>query len=167
MKFKLAILLVILNVSNVNSFINCNGNGDPVNQTCLCFPGFVTFPQNNTIECNYLQKSQKTAFLLAFLTLPLVNLGASELYIGNVNIGTFLICWSFLSLFMAAFLNTNTISRPFLFEDSDYNEYALHLIIPLLLIFSNFVLWGYFWFKVLAPEAVDGNGVPLFDDFGM
>jgi len=168
MKFKLAILLIILNVSDINACVNdigCDGNGVCVMQTCLCFPRFVTFPQNNTIGCNYLQKSKKTTFLLALLIFPLINFGTSELYIGNINHGIAMMSLNFVLIFSIIITIHDTINGG-LCKDPSFVEYVItpmiFIMIPLLI-----MAWGNILFTALIPDAVDGNGVPLFDDFGM
>ena len=61
---------------------DCSNNGVCSNNTCVCYPGFVTFPDSSTSMCNYPQKLQLTAFLLQFF---LGTCGAGQFYLGNIG----------------------------------------------------------------------------------
>ena len=43
----------------------CNlNNGKCISSNCQCFPGFITYPEDNPIKCNYKLRSTFVAFLL-------------------------------------------------------------------------------------------------------
>ena len=80
--------------------IDCNGhgicfkNGDG----CKCDDGFITHNPTNDTQCNYEQKSQLTAFLLALF---LGEFGAGRFYVGQASTAVF----KFLLIYYACCLN--------------------------------------------------------------
>ena len=74
-----------------NSSLSCSNQGVCLNSThCECYPGYFTLfnyeINPHYLQCNYAQKSKKTAFLLSFFLGPL---SFDSFYLGNDMLGYF------------------------------------------------------------------------------
>ena len=146
---------------------NCSNNGLCEDGICLCNSRYVTFPEDSALQCNYLQKSQRSAFHLAFWYIPGATMGVGELYLGNVRTAEALMCWFFMTSIGIGFIELikrNTKSWC-CWKNRNKCMKDVFFAVQILLFITVPIVWCIFWFKVMMPGAVDGNGVPLFDDF--
>ena len=146
---------------------NCSNHGLCRNETCLCFSRYVTFPKNNELQCNYLQKSQKSAFNLAFFYIPGASMGVGELYLDNVGTAQMLLFWFFAAGTGVCWIELIKRYPKYFCRGSwfDCTKKKFFPTIHILLFVSIPTIWCIFWFKVMIPTAIDGNGAPLFNDF--
>lgn len=68
MKLLIFLFLLFVSVSAYNCsvpIIDCSGRGQciPITKTCLCDDGYITWPSDNTYECNYKQTKKLGPFL--------------------------------------------------------------------------------------------------------
>lgn len=91
------------NLMNSKEFIcnneaSCSNNGFCFNKTkCVCLDKYGTKENELNVECNYIKRSKKTAFLISFFLGPI---GIDQIYMGNALQGSMKI---FISLLFILF----------------------------------------------------------------
>lgn len=126
----------------------CDYNGKCIaDGTCKCDNGYITWPANNPVGCNYKQKSQLVAFLLSLFLGSFS--GAGEWYLNNTMMGLVqvLLCWTCIPV--ACLCGAATNSEACIGGMSGAQTLAV------------IVLWLYLWISIIDGTRNDGNGAPL------
>lgn len=149
-----------------NTFVNCTHYNQYTaqcdnkgvcwsNGNCKCDEGYITWPSDNTVGCNYKQKSQLISFLLSFF-LGEVS-GAGEWYLGNTDMAlaqllVFVVGIVFVCLVSCACACAS--------QDGDAGVCAGGCF-GCMWVLAVVGLWLFVWITILAGYSTDGNGAPL------
>lgn len=121
----------------------CNYHGVClVSGSCKCDDGYITWPKDGSVGCNYKQKSQLIAFLLSFLLGPIS--GAGLWYIGNIGPALAQL------LLFGVCLVCATAARD-----------GVGTCMIVLWVLAVKGLWLNVWIAILTGDITDGNGAPL------
>ncbi len=141
-----------------NSSLSCSNQGDCLNNThCECHPGFYTLFNHdinpNYYQCNYAQRSKKTAFLLSFFFGPL---SFDCFYLGKDILGYFkLILPSILILIgITLFVIGKSKSKPAYQVIGRVIEFIATIII--------IVWWFIDWIMIASDSKKDLNDIELY-----
>jgi len=154
---------------NSNEVYNCTDNSDcnykgicTSKNVCQCDDGYITFPQNHSTDCNYKQKSAKTALLLQlFLGL----FGAGYFYLGVIDLGLgelFLFWGGFIFVCMLGCIIVCVKNNQEQNPNYDIVSAITNLFICLVMV-GSFIWWIYSMVTIGNGTQLDGNGATLAD----
>jgi hypothetical protein len=134
----------------------CDYNGICITDgTCKCDDGYITWPDNNSVGCNYKQKSQLIAFLLSFFLGGIS--GAGEWYLNNTTTALvqLLLFWTIPMTCLCGAVTCGVTTN------SGEGGIGCSGCMAGLQTFAVLGLWLYIWIVVIMGSYHDGNGAPL------
>jgi hypothetical protein len=133
-----------------NNLNLCNKHGIFNNTTneCKCVQGFVTFPKDSKIQCNYELRSYNIARYISFFG---GIFGADMFYLGYFMKGLFKCFFPIGTLFLILKIQDHKIIENFV-----YSYYLING--PFILMF---ILWVLDLILILTGVMTDANGFPL------
>jgi hypothetical protein len=136
------------NASDVKDECNNKGVYDKNLNECKCVNGFITFPKDSKLKCNYELKSEKVARFLSFLG---GIFGADLFYLGYTYKGIFKCLFPIIVLLTLIYINQICVKNRTL-------NYSI-ILIPLFVIV---LLWGSDLIGISFGWKKDANGLPLY-----
>jgi hypothetical protein len=121
-----------------------------VNQTCICFNQFATYPTNNNIMCNYARKKRLTVFLLELI----ISFGSGHFYAGNYDMAVPKLFFWFVTYCLCIMLRIAMKSN----EDNNTTKLIISLVLFMFCTgmiawqLGDIILYGTGYYK-------DGNGI--------
>jgi TM2 domain-containing membrane protein YozV len=129
-----------------NELCSNRGNIDKNTDECVCSDGYVTFPLDQPLKCNYEKKSQSIAVVLSIFG---GIFGVDMFYLGY-NMKGFFKCLFPILIAMLFIIFREYFKGKFL--------QRIHLFFPFVVIF---VMWFYDIWQFSSDNCFDSNGIAM------